>query len=1564
MGKQRNLFLIFSLGLGWTLALLWALADQPSALASGLLRPRATEHTVGGACGASIQACIDAAAAGDTVHIPAGTYTESLLLNKAVSLTGINSATTIIQALPDQRVLLVSGSAVDSAVVISGFTVTGGNPSSDGGGGIVIIEGAAPRLENLIITHNQTAGAGGGLCASPGSTCGFGLDALERPLYLTNVDFISNTAHAGGGASLQAQVVVVGGRFVDNVATVGNGGGIYVHVYNSVTNTHLDQGLRVQGTAFLGNTAAYGAGAYVAGPASVSNARFEANDAAGAGGGLYISGPVLSVDDTSFVRNKTRFGGGGLNTESERVTIRNSRFIGNDAADSRGGGGVHSYHHTVIADSLFEDNRGAEGGALFVNTSATISHTDFIRNQATVSSGGAIVAGSVTVTGGQFVDNQSDGSGGAIFASNPSLVDDTVMVSDAHFLRNQAQGPGGAIRSQGAITVTGSIFESNHSQQGWGGAIDTNGEPLTLIDTQVLSNTAGTAGGGAYAGNVLMVGSRFQGNRAGVSDGTFGEGGGLSAYGALVISGTAFIDNHATGNGAGAILYTGDTTTTITNGLFRGNVTGKSGGGLFLGGYGAVVLIDTDVDGNEAEENGGGMFVPSGGTQVILQGVRVSGNQAQKDGGGVHGSASLLMEESEFVGNRAGENGGGLYSYNGYLGEAYGTPYKIRNSRFEGNVAAAWGGGLYAMGWETYEQRQISNTHFIDNFAGAQGGGASLEKAIVVGSRFEGNHSDGDAGGLDISAWKSTSWVSDTLFVDNSGGGSGGAVLVGFGETILSGLQFLANRAHRGGGLAYLGSLHIATHLSLENALFARNTVTDTGAALYIGDGYHDLRHLTLADSALNPRPALYFEPVCWRLSGCTSLNFHNNIIANHAVGIHVASVESDDHAPFFDIDYNLYADNTKLISATNVVPGPNSLRGNADFVNPANDDYHLGAASDARDRAGAAHCPAADLEGNQRPQGAACDIGAYEGAPTTPAIALTPTAFSFIAMQGVGQPEPQPLHIENVAVGSLSWTTSADQTWLNVSPSGGSGNQATVNIGVNQSGMAPGVYNGTVSVGGNASNSPQTAAVALEVLDGCSALVGNGGFEEGNTLWQVSTNQNGALIRSAAEMGEYGAPHNGAYAVVLGWADGQTNELSQEIKLPSGTPLALTYYYQIDTDESSCAEDKVEVRLGDGVIAEHALCQANNTNGWTQANVDIDAYANRSATLSFHLQNGALGFPSVFLLDDVAIPVTSSVNCGVSSLQVAPASLSFSAKDSNDTPVGQSLTINNSGAAVLNWSASTQAQWLYLDSTEGTTPATVNVTVYPSGLSNGTHTEQITISSPGASGSPKVIDVVLVIGSPSTATPTPTTTPTPTATATPPGSTGTPTSTATPTSVNTATTTPTPTATNTATVTPTPTSTNTPVTGQIDSGGGSVSSGDNAVQVTFPAGAVDGSTTVEIITHQQPPQTTDGYTFAGKAFDIEAKTSNGQPVTQFNQPFTLTVHYSDNDWQNAGIADESDLNLYWWGGSDWQAILPCAGCSHDTTANRIVAVLDHLTEFAVMRKSEMMSIYLPSVVR
>jgi hypothetical protein len=87
-----------------------ALSNVALLAASFPLQPsHAQTHSLTIVCGSSIQACIDGANDGETVVIPAGTYTERLALSKAISLTGVNFATTIIHAIEGQRVLTVTG---------------------------------------------------------------------------------------------------------------------------------------------------------------------------------------------------------------------------------------------------------------------------------------------------------------------------------------------------------------------------------------------------------------------------------------------------------------------------------------------------------------------------------------------------------------------------------------------------------------------------------------------------------------------------------------------------------------------------------------------------------------------------------------------------------------------------------------------------------------------------------------------------------------------------------------------------------------------------------------------------------------------------------------------------------------------------------------------------------------------------------------------------------------------------------------------------------------------------------------------------------------------------------------------------------------------------------------------------------------------------------------------------------------------------------------------------------------------------------------------------------------
>jgi hypothetical protein len=145
---------------------------------------------------------------------------------------------------------------------------------------------------------------------------------------------------------------------------------------------------------------------------------------------------------------------------------------------------------------------------------------------------------------------------------------------------------------------------------------------------------------------------------------------------------------------------------------------------------------------------------------------------------------------------------------------------------------------------------------------------------------------------------------------------------------------------------------------------------------------------------------------------------------------------------------------------------------------------------------------------------------------------------------------------------------------------------------------------------------------------------------------------------------------------------------------------------------------------------------------------------------------------------------------------------------------------------------------------------------------------------------------------------------------------------------------------------------------------GGSAAAADGHVALDFPPGAVAGTVTVTYTRQLQPAQPTGGLRFAGRSFTLEARDAGGAPVTSFGLPYTITLRYDDADWQQAGLPDESSLNLYTWDGGTWVPILPCAGCSLDTEANRLIAVLDHMTEFALLGGASPRQIFLPHIGR
>ncbi len=206
--------------------------------------------------------------------------------------------------------------------------------------------------------------------------------------------------------------------------------------------------------------------------------------------------------------------------------------------------------------------------------------------------------------------------------------------------------------------------------------------------------------------------------------------------------------------------------------------------------------------------------------------------------------------------------------------------------------------------------------------------------------------------------------------------------------------------------------------------------------------------------------------------------------------------------------------------------------------------------------------------------------------------------------------------------------------------------------------------------------------------------------------------------------------------------------------------------------------------------------------------------------------------------------------------------------------------------------------------------------------------------------------------------TPTPTHTPSPTATVTP-TLTLTPTPSPTPTGSRTPTPTPTPSPTGTATPTPTgtPTSTPTPIITAIPPTGGVLTGTVGlSTTVTFPAGVYSETLTIALQEVTTPP-TTGGFQLLGRVFSLTAEDGAGNPVTHFDQPFTIVIAYDESDVE--GMKEE-DLVLHYWRVAEgrWVYIPGVV----DSQANTLTVTLDHLTDFALMQEGSF-RIFLPSVM-
>ncbi|MDF3297729.1 putative Ig domain-containing protein [Streptomyces tropicalis] len=146
----------------------------------------------------------------------------------------------------------------------------------------------------------------------------------------------------------------------------------------------------------------------------------------------------------------------------------------------------------------------------------------------------------------------------------------------------------------------------------------------------------------------------------------------------------------------------------------------------------------------------------------------------------------------------------------------------------------------------------------------------------------------------------------------------------------------------------------------------------------------------------------------------------------------------------------------------------------------------------------------------------------------------------------------------------------------------------------------------------------------------GCGKqLLGNAGFESGNTVWTASS---GVITDDTGE-----AAHGGSsYAWLDGYGSSHTDTLSQSVTVPAGCKATLTFYLHIDTAESgSTAYDKLTVTAGSKTLATYS--NADAASGYAQKSFDLSSLAGTTATLKFSgVEDSSL--QTSFVVDDTAV--------------------------------------------------------------------------------------------------------------------------------------------------------------------------------------------------------------------------------------------------------------------------------------------------------------------------------------
>jgi len=565
----------------------------------------------------------------------------------------------------------VGDNSTDGSAVIYGGIITGGHTNYGG----AIKNGGTLNIEGGTFAGN-IASTGGSLANTVGSG---GAVYSDGTVTMTGGRMCYNLARIDGGAirTAGAGTFSMYSGMIDHNMTTGSGGG--VNIMGNSTST---------ATFNLGHSS--WASTYEASPSTIpviSNNEVYDNIYTGNGGGVHLQQGRFNFYAGSLKNNTAYNWGGGIYVYIGGDLVMESKYCSIDGNKAATGGGIAlQYGEIVINGGSISNNsintsdaasKGGTGAGIHVRVADFTMNGGVVSgNKTAYASGGAIYASAlnsyethgdpgylgckVTITGGEFVNNESAVDGGGIYIDKSNSTTDCVVdISGGKFSNNTANRNGGGLYMNG-----GTLTISQESEK----------------TTEVNGNTATGNGGAAYVnkGSVTIsggtVGAEEAGNKA-------ANGGAIYINdGSMTINGGITSHNEATANGGAACIAGGSLT--ITDGTITANKA-VNGGGMYVNG--PVTMTGGNITNNTATTNGGGVAIDGGGFTMISG--TMTGNKAT-------GTASL---------------GGGAYTKGGSViigvqncsgaGENHSVTHTgLTHPKVSGNNAGFGGGGLAAEG--------------------------------------------------------------------------------------------------------------------------------------------------------------------------------------------------------------------------------------------------------------------------------------------------------------------------------------------------------------------------------------------------------------------------------------------------------------------------------------------------------------------------------------------------------------------------------------------------------------------------------------------------------------------------------------------------------------------------------------------------------------------------------------------------------------------------------------------------------------------------------------------------